>query len=132
MTEQCQKSFGGKWSDAKLDALGSYLKAYTTALKNTPFKLAYIDAFAGAGTREVGHQQEETWFDASLVTEDAQYRHGSPLIAIQNIPAFDQFYFIEQDLDSIERLKGTSKNHVFARSVSCHNFLLTCYFTRII
>jgi three-Cys-motif partner protein len=71
----------------------------------TPFKLAYIDAFAGAGTREGGHQQDETWFDASLSTEDAQYRHGSPLIALQNMPAFDQFYFIEQNMESIESLK---------------------------
>jgi hypothetical protein len=31
-------TFGGDWSDEKLDALGKYLSAYTTALKKTtPF-----------------------------------------------------------------------------------------------
>lgn len=46
------RQFGGSWSDAKLAALASYLKSYTQALKNKPFKLAYVDAFAGAGLKE--------------------------------------------------------------------------------
>ena len=105
MADQSSKSFGGKWSDEKLGALKEYLHAYTTALKNTPFKLGYIDAFAGAGTREVNQGQDEGWLDEQLASDDAKYRHGSPLIALDNVPAFDSFIFIERDASSLERLK---------------------------
>lgn len=48
--------FGGDWTRAKLDVLKDYLAAYTKALKDKPtaalpFRKAYIDAFAGTGTR---------------------------------------------------------------------------------
>ncbi|MEZ4359113.1 MAG: hypothetical protein R3B48_02960 [Kofleriaceae bacterium] len=48
--------FGGDWTEAKLGVLAKYLKSYTTALEGKPthaqpFRKAYIDAFAGTGTR---------------------------------------------------------------------------------
>ena len=42
-------SFGGPWTEQKLEILRRYLDAYTTALKGQGFQLIYIDAFAGAG-----------------------------------------------------------------------------------
>ena len=41
--------FGGPWTQEKLGILRRYLDSYTTALKNQPFHLVYVDAFAGAG-----------------------------------------------------------------------------------
>ncbi len=46
---------GGPWTLEKLRILTKYLNAYTTALKNKPtprrpFRLIYVDAFAGDGT----------------------------------------------------------------------------------
>ncbi len=46
-------NYGGSWTIKKLDILEKYLNAYTTALKGQPFKLAYIDAFAGTGYLEL-------------------------------------------------------------------------------
>lgn len=43
-------SFGGPWTLQKLNILDRYLDAYTTALKNQPFNLIYVDAFAGEGS----------------------------------------------------------------------------------
>lgn len=37
------------WTPLKLEIVRKYLAAYTTALKNTPFRTHYIDAFAGTG-----------------------------------------------------------------------------------
>ncbi len=105
MVDVSNKAFGGSWSDEKLDALRSYLHAYTTALKKTSFKLAYIDAFAGAGTRELPPASEDDLFDESLTIDDANYRHGSPLIALENEPEFDHFIFIERDAESIAKLQ---------------------------
>jgi hypothetical protein len=46
-----EHGFGGPWTEEKLDRVTRYLQAYTTALKNQPFQLMYIDAFAGTGYR---------------------------------------------------------------------------------
>ena len=46
-----QHIFGGVWTEQKLERVAKYLRAYTTALKNQPFELLYIDAFAGTGYR---------------------------------------------------------------------------------
>lgn len=43
--------FGGRWTEEKLDGVARYLQAYTTALRNQPFRRMYIDAFAGTGYR---------------------------------------------------------------------------------
>jgi len=99
-------AFGGAWSGKKLDVLGEYLKAYTTALKNTRFRLAYIDAFAGAGIRELMPPSQGELFDDLLADDDANYRHGSPLIALGTEPSLDSFIFIERDAASIAKLKA--------------------------
>jgi len=44
-------TFGGPWTEIKLDAVEYYLKCYTKALKYAHFDLTYIDAFAGTGDR---------------------------------------------------------------------------------
>ncbi len=47
-----EHSFGGPWTEIKLDAVEYYLECYTKALKHARFDLSYIDAFAGTGDRE--------------------------------------------------------------------------------
>ena len=46
--------FGGPWTTEKLGILEEYLDSYTTALKHQPFRLVYIDAFAGSGEINIG------------------------------------------------------------------------------
>ena len=99
------KRFGGGWSDDKLDALRSYLTAYTQALSKSTFERIYIDAFAGAGTREVTQGADEQLFDEAEAKEDEGYRHGSPLIALGIEPPFQRFVFIERDAASIQKLE---------------------------
>src|SRR5690625_1576565 len=103
------QSFGGRWSDRKLQALAAYLSAYTTALKNTPFRLVYIDAFAGAGSRPIPRADSEDYplfVDEDQTDEYSAYRHGSPLIALKNQPAFHEFIFIERDATSLSKLQS--------------------------
>ena len=52
--------YGGPWTREKLNILEKYLNAYTKALKDQPFKLMYIDAFAGNG-RVKTPQQSRRW-----------------------------------------------------------------------
>lgn len=102
--------FGGDWTTEKLSRVQKYLTAYTTALKNTPFSLVYIDAFAGTGYRNIRsvENQRELMFPY-LASEDAEMFHtGSARIALETDPPFAGFYFIEQSAEKcaeLEKLK---------------------------
>ena len=83
-------SFGGPWTQEKLDILRRYLDAYTTALKNRPFRLIYLDAFAGPGLWSPRSGYERDYDDFRELHE------GSPRIAlgVQDRP-FDRLIFME-------------------------------------
>ena len=82
-----QDGFGGPWTEEKLDRVARYLQAYTTALKNQPFQLMYIDAFAGTGyraSRQKG-QSARGFFSLPQVTALAK---GSARRALEVDPPF--------------------------------------------
>ena len=95
--------FGGAWTEEKLQILERYLDAYTTALKNTPFNLVYIDAFAGAGQIDLQEDRDA-----------AGFRRGSTLRAIQiRDKPFDELVFVERDparCADLERLRDDCPN----------------------
>ena len=100
--EPNKHSFGGKWTEQKLDIIERYLSAYTTALKHQPFRKSYIDAFAGTGYRtdRDGSVREPT--DPLLLPELAdrepqELLEGSVRRALRTEPPFDDFTFIEKD-----------------------------------
>ena len=90
------QSFGGAWTKEKLAVLAAYLDAYTTALKNQPFDLVYLDAFAGNGYWRP--KASESVYD------------GSPRIALEiGDKPFDKVVLIEKDpadCDSLRALHG--------------------------
>jgi three-Cys-motif partner protein len=47
MTNSAEQTFGGSWTEKKLEVLKGYLNSYNNALKNQIFTRVYIDAFAG-------------------------------------------------------------------------------------
>lgn len=92
-------SFGGPWTQQKLQILNLYLDAYTTALKNQLFRLIYVDAFAGEGS----------WLPGSAYTSDyddfRELYKGSPRIALEiRDRPFDKFIFVEKDPQRFESL----------------------------
>ena len=96
--------FGGAWTQQKLNILEKYLDAYTTALKKKPFKLMYIDAFAGTG--KIAPDQENEYGEFS------EFMDGSTARAI-NITdkPFDKLIFIEQDSDRSAKLTTLRATH---------------------
>lgn len=85
--------FGGQWTETKLAALREYLRSYTQALKNQPFGLHYIDAFAGAGDYQ---------------GKSGEIRPGSARIAL-GINGFQHYTFIERKrsfVGHLERLRN--------------------------
>ena len=82
--------FGGTWTEEKLAILKKYLDAYTTALKNQPFRLIYIDAFAGIGKVEL----------TSIDEGKKEFIEGSAKIAVDvDDKPFDEYIFVEKDQD---------------------------------
>jgi three-Cys-motif partner protein len=88
--------FGGSWTEEKLARVGNYLKAYTTALKNQPFQLMYVDAFAGTGYRRSKDDKTTVGglFDMPEVND---LTRGSARIALEIDPPFDSYVFIEKN-----------------------------------
>ena len=106
MSDQGQL-FGGNWTEDKLRRVHDYLQAYVTALKNQPFKTAYIDAFAGTGA--VKTKGEELSPDTLLLPELAEaesktYVLGSARLALAVTPPFDKYVFVEKADDAAKEL----------------------------
>ena len=106
------QQFGGDWTQQKLIRVKSYLSAYTQALKNTPFQLSYIDAFAGTGYREIKIEESQQLLFPDLVAHDAEEFHdGSARIALDTYPPFHDYYFIEEDGVKCEELEKLKVEH---------------------
>ena len=105
--------FGGDWTQQKLDILESYLRAYTTALKNQPFTLVYIDAFAGTGYREQRKTdcQVPDLFAEIDGEESARFLEGSAKRALKVVPPFHKYVFVELSADKLARLAKLKEEH---------------------
>ena len=94
-----EHTFGGAWTRTKLDILKSYIHFYVNALKDTRFKLVYIDAFAGTGRCTVRIRGA---------------RHtipGSAAIALDATPAFSELFFIEKKARHVKELTAMLQDH---------------------
>jgi three-Cys-motif partner protein len=109
--------FGGDWTDAKLQVLEGYLRAYTMALKDKPsqdrpFKKIYIDAFAGTGYREscTDATTPTPLLLPDLIEEEPQgLLDGSARVALKNSPQFDEYVFIERSAKRCLHLEDLKK-----------------------
>jgi len=125
-TEHC---FGGPWTELKLKVLRDYLHFYTQALKNQPFKISYIDAFAGTGERTVNDTHQ-----SCLFVSERRLR-GSAQIALELERPFDRYIFIEQHQRRFEVL-DTLRQRYSDRQIEClqgdanHELLSLCTQTR--
>ncbi len=109
-------SFGGDWTSTKLKVLAKYLEAYTTALKDKPtperaFRKAYIDAFAGTGSRTARERETSGAAETLLFPDLAEpapqkLLDGSARLALQVEPRFDKYIFIERSPERCAQLES--------------------------
>ncbi len=111
-----QKSWGGQWTEDKLECFEKYVKAYLTIMntyrEKFRWKLVYFDGFAGSGSREqslVADEKALSLFGEEL--HDASELHpyqgaAERVVQIeQQMRGFDEYWFIdknEQNLTSLE------------------------------
>lgn len=113
-----QDEFGGAWTQQKLEALGKYLKAYTTIFKKNIraryYSITYVDAFAGTGTLQVPELGGLANLIPELRENEERYRKGSVQRALEIDPPFDKYVFIEKSSAKCAELEalvaGVSRN----------------------
>jgi three-Cys-motif partner protein len=91
--------FGGLWTQLKLDILRDYLSFYTQALKNQRFDLIYIDSFAGSGRCNI------------KISGGRKEIDGSAKIALDTMPPFDSYCFIERKPSHVADLETLCTTH---------------------
>ena len=106
----------GSWGEKKLTALEDYLSFYTGVLKNEPFELVYIDAFAGAPDakfRDADNSVEELPLevDEVIVAHRKNYIASSPLRALKFKKFFKRFYFFDKDEIRVKTLNDVCDAH---------------------
>lgn len=106
----------GPWAKQKLDALESYLIAYMNVMKNQPFELVFVDAFAGSGIAKIRKpDSKEPATEAFLEREEAEaadeFIKGSPLRALGLDRPFDHYFFIDRDPSRIDLLNALKEEH---------------------
>ncbi|MDI6854815.1 MAG: three-Cys-motif partner protein TcmP [Deltaproteobacteria bacterium] len=113
----------GFWSEIKLEIIREYASAYSQVLSAQKFPSlyhVYIDAFAGAG------------FHVSRKTGD--WVLGSPLIALETIPPFKEYHFIDLDGGRASLLReaaGRYGSNVWVYEGNANQVLLNDVFPRV-
>ena len=111
-----QKSWGGQWTEDKLDCFQKYVKAYLTIMNayrdKNEWELIYFDGFAGSGSREqslVADEKAMSLFGEEL--HDASELHpyqgaAERVVQIeQQMRGFDKYWFIDKNEQNITSLE---------------------------
>jgi three-Cys-motif partner protein len=107
----------GYWSEVKLDIIRSYASAYSRILSGQrELYHVYVDGFAGAGE----HLRKGT--GESVV--------GSPMRALEVVPAFREYFFVDLDGDKAEYLRRLvgDRDDVHVLQGDCNTVLLDTVF----
>lgn len=110
-----QKSWGGQWTEDKLDCFQKYVKAYLTIMNayrdKNEWELIYFDGFAGCGDRKRQGEEEQkmvTLFGEDALVDDLHVYQGAAERVVQiekEMRGFDYYYFIDKDEANITRLE---------------------------
>jgi three-Cys-motif partner protein len=109
----------GEWSELKLDILKKYCAAYSPILSKNKLRHSYIDGFAGGGH----HVSRQT---GGVIP-------GSPLNALEIVPPFYEYHFIDLDEARTEELRRLSqgRSNVFVYDGDCNSILVSQVFPKI-
>lgn len=101
--------FGGNWTEAKMDIIVDYAKAYLTIMNKQPWaKTLYFDGFAGSGLIEV----EET--------TDSIKGTSLRILEIDKPKPFDTYYFVEKN----PKIKAALESNIQANYSGKNTYVL--------
>ena len=120
-------SWGGQWTEDKLDAFENYVKAYLTIMNSYrdkySWKLLYFDGFAGSGSRtknKDNNRAEENLFEECNIFEEEIDTYKGAAERVLNIEqrGFDSYFFIDKDKDSSNKLKQKLSRYEDSKSLN--------------
>lgn len=107
-----KQTFGGDWTEDKLERVRKYLCAYTKIFARNPrarcFTTTYVDAFAGEGKRidpKTMQDDPTLFFDEGPDIDRDMFKKGSARIALEVNPPFDHYLFIESSDGRVRELR---------------------------
>lgn len=100
-----EHSFGGSWTEEKIERVRDYLVAYTTIFTRNErarhLRTTYVDAFAGTGrrvsVRDVRRTETALFEDAEADPEARSFKEGSARAALEVEPEFDSYIFVDKN-----------------------------------
>ena len=101
-----QQTFGGPWTQDKLNRLKGYLVAYMNIMKDRSWaNTVYVDAFAGTGAIPVKSTAAANLSFAEFdETQAVDFLEGSARIALSIDHPFGKYLFIEQSAGKAREL----------------------------
>lgn len=116
LANEPQSSWGGSWTEQKLDAFEKYVNAYLTIMNKYRgkynWKLIYFDGFAGSGFRneEISPDDNQLMFDLiddnQITAEElTPYKGAAERVLSIAQEGFDYYYFIDKDAASSQMLE---------------------------
>ena len=104
-------------------------------MNKQPFRFDYIDAFAGSGYREeIGKESKEqtSLFSQDDIREIETYSKGSARLALQIVPEFSEYIFIEKSKNHFNELKKLiSEFPRKVRKIEIHNMEANKYISQL-
>jgi three-Cys-motif partner protein len=112
--EAVKNTWGGAWTEQKLDAFEKYVNAYLKIMNRYRdmynWKLIYFDAFAGSGSRDAIKDEKDksiVFSEFEINEEEKSVYKGSAerVVKLSSTRGFDYYYFIESDEKSKKELE---------------------------
>lgn len=108
-------SWGGQWTEDKLDAFEKYVNAYLTIMNafrdKHNWKLIYFDGFAGSGSRNEKKKEKDSpllldfFKELSIKEEELNlYKGAAERVLGISQRGFDYYYFVDKDKESSLKL----------------------------
>lgn len=110
MVSEPQSTWGGAWTEKKLDAFSKYVTAYLRIMNKHPYwKTIYFDGFVGSGLRGENNKDNTTLYNKLFpnVSDNIDYKGAAERVLTLNEKlAFDYHYFIDSNKASLTKLKS--------------------------
>jgi three-Cys-motif partner protein len=112
--DKSKTGWGGKWTEQKLLAFEKYVKAYLDIMNvhrnkySVKWKLIYLDAFAGSGSRETESLLERQQWLADFDIEPNEfsvYKGAAERVLAIGRNDFDHYYFVDRDEKASAKLQ---------------------------
>jgi three-Cys-motif partner protein len=112
VNEPHNETWGGPWTEIKLNAFSKYVWSYLMIMKKNPYwETIYFDGFAGSGTKEKNIANEYYKQLQITIEEEKTYKGAAErVLTLKDDLSFNYYYFIDKQKCSIQKLEQKLKS----------------------